>query len=125
MGIFTVLQKLGLEYGATPLQGLFIRFSTASLIYGGYLAIWRPKLERVSQSGYFLLASIIQTASPLLSLYAMTILSATLVAALFRTAPLFTVILTRLFLKGIEEVNWQTGVNALLIVIGAILVSTA
>jgi len=42
-----------------------------------------------------------------------------------RVGPLFTVLLTYLFLTGIEEIDWRIGLNAAVIVIGAIVVSTS
>ncbi|MCF7891231.1 EamA family transporter, partial [Candidatus Bipolaricaulota bacterium] len=60
---------------------------------------------------------------PLFSLYALTFLPATVVSALMRVAPLFTVALTHFFLKGIEKVDWKIGLSTCLIVTGAVLVS--
>lgn len=126
IGIHPVLQKWGLELGATPLQGLFIQYGTASFLYGWYLIIKRPAMEfkKSSQTVHFLMASIGMTLVPLLTIYALVFLSATVVAALMRIAPLFTVILSYFFLKGIEEVSWKIGMSALLIVAGAVLVTT-
>ena len=126
VGIFTVLQKYGLQLGATPLQGLFVRFFTAFALYGAYLAVSRSEFEfnGMNNSQDFVLASLMLTVSTILSLFAMTKLSATLVAGLMRAAPIFTVGLTAITLKGIEEVDWQTFVIAALIVAGAILAIT-
>lgn len=123
IGTFTVLQKYGLDLGVTPLQGLFIRFVTATILYGIYLMITRPELNIKSsyRSPNYLWASILMTGGALLTLLALAKLPATLVAGLKRTAPLFTVALSAVMLRGIEEVNWQTFAIAAIIVAGAIL----
>lgn len=127
LGIQPVLQRLGLKLGALPLQAMFIRFATATFFYGTYLVVKRPplKVRNHHEAVYFLFAGIAWALAPLLILFALGFISATVFAPISRVGPLFTVIFTRLFLKGIEEVNWQVGLSALLIVLGVILVSTA
>ncbi|KXB06753.1 hypothetical protein AKJ52_01645 [candidate division MSBL1 archaeon SCGC-AAA382C18] len=123
IGTIAVLQKYGLNLGVTPLQGLFIRFGTAAILYGIYLLITRPELNIKSsyQSPDYLWASILMTGAALLFLLALARLPATLVEGLKRTAPLFTVALSAFLLRGIEEVDWQTFCLAAIIVAGAIL----
>jgi len=127
IGTFTVLQKYGLNMGVTPLQGLFVRFLTAAVLYGIYLVVTRTKLDIKSsyRSPSYLWASILMTGAALMILIALAELPATLVAGLKRTAPLFTVILSVFWLKGIEKVDWKTFVIAGAIVAGAILVIMA
>ena len=124
VGIFTVLQKHGLNLGVTPLQGLFIRFLTASVIYAFYLIVARPEFEfkKSLSSPNYIWASIFATGTALLTLLALARLPATLVAGLRRTAPLFTVALSPFMLRGIEKIDWKTFVIASAIVAGAILV---
>ncbi len=126
VGIFSVLQKYGLNLGATPLQGLFVRFLTALAIYAAYLLVTRPEIEaKVFFRSYsFIAATVMLTGVSLLSLFAMTTLSATLVAGLMRAAPLFTVALSAFLLKDIEEVDLQTFFSAAVIVAGAVLAIT-
>lgn len=123
IGIMAVLQKYGLNLGVTPLQGLFVRFLTASILYGVYLIITRPELDIKSsyRSPNYLWASVLATGAALLTLFALARLPATLVAGLKKTAPLFTVSLSALMLQGIEEVDWKTFAIAASIVAGAIL----
>jgi len=128
IGAQVALQKWGLNMGATPLQGLFIHVSTAALLFAFYFAIKKPKLEisklgKLRYTGNFLVAAVAMAVLPLLNLYALTFLSATVVSALMRVAPLFTVVLTYFFLQGIERVNWKVGLSTCLIVSGAILVT--
>lgn len=126
VGTFTVLQKHGLNLGVTPLQGLFIRFLTASILYGIYLGLKRPKLDIKNsyKSPNYLLATILLTGAALLTLLALAKLPATLVAGLKKTAPLFTVALSVFMLRGIEKIDWKTFAIAATIVAGAILVVT-
>lgn len=126
-GIQPIMGKIGLNMGTTPLQGMFIRFATATFLYSLYLVIARPSLNfRVGgKITYYFLAGIFWTLGPLLSLYSLRFISATILAALLKVGPLFTVILAFTFLKGIEQVDWKMGSSAGLIVIGAVLVSTA
>jgi len=123
IGTFAVLQKYGLDLGVSPLQGLFIRFLTAAVLYGIYLLFTRPELDLMSsyRSGNYLWASILMTAAALLSLLALARLPATLVEGLKRTAPLVTVALSSLMLRGIEKVDWKTFAIAGVIVAGAVL----
>ncbi len=127
VGIQPVLQKLGLELGVKPLQGVLIRFGTALVLYVAYLAITRPELNITDgdQTGYFFLAGIAWGLFPLLSLFALTYIPATVFSILIRVGPLFTAIFSYYFLKGIEEMNLKIGLGAFITVIGAVVVLTA
>lgn len=127
LGFQPVLRKVGLEFGASPLQGAFIRFAAGFICYIAYLLISRTviKLKLDYETSYYLVASISWAIAPLLSIFAIQFISPTVFASLIRVGPLFTVILTYFFLKDTEKTSWRVGINALLIVIGAILVSTA
>lgn len=122
------LQKWGLEMGVTPLQGLFLQVLASAFFFGLYWILKKPNLElenlhNLEYSGNYIAAAVAMAVLPLFSLYAMTFLSATIVSALMRVAPLFTVVLTHFFLKGIERVNWKIGLSSCLVVAGAILVT--
>ncbi|MCF7876108.1 DMT family transporter [Candidatus Bipolaricaulota bacterium] len=128
IGAQVAMQKWGLSMGVSPLQGLFFHVLTAALLFGLYYLLLKPdlkigKLGQLKYSGNFLVAAVAMAILPLLNLYALTFLSATVVAALMRVAPLFTVALTHFFLKGIERVNGKIVLSTFLIVTGAILVS--
>lgn len=128
IGSQMALQKWGLDMGATPLQGLFLHILTAAILFAFYLLfkgsdLELDKLRQLKYSGNFLVAAVAMAILPLLNLYALTFLPATVVSALMRVAPLFTVILTHFFLRGIESVNWKIGLSTCSIVAGAILVS--
>lgn len=126
-GFHPVLRRIGLDLGATPLQGAFIRFVTGFLCYVVYLLISRSvvNVKMNYQVNYYMVAGVAWALAPLLSIHAIQFISPTVFASLSRVGPLLTVILTHFFLKGIEKVNWQILLTALLVVIGAILVSTA
>lgn len=126
-GLHPILRKIGMDFGATPLQGAFIRFLTGFSFYLLYLLITHPKIkvEPNRQFNYYIVAGIAWALSPVLAIYAVQFVSTTVYASLMRVGPLFTVILAYFFLKGIEKITWKVGVTALLIVVGAILVSTA
>ncbi len=128
IGSQMAMHKWGLDNGATPLQGLFLHVLTAAILFGLYFLLNNPNLElhklsKFKYSGNFLIAAVAMAILPLFSLYALTFLPATVVSALMRVAPLFTVVLTHFFLKGIESVDWKIGLSTCLIVTGAVLVS--
>jgi len=128
IGSQMALQKWGLNMGVTPLQGLFLHILTAAVIVTLYLPFKKPDLElrnlgQLRYSGNFIVAAVAMAVVPLLNLYALSFLPATVVSALMRVAPLFTVILTHFFLRGIEKVNWKIGLSTCFIVAGAVLVS--
>ena len=126
-GLHPILRKVGLDLGATPLQGTFVRFLTGLVLYSVYILFsgTRINLKIGRRINQYMIAGVAWALAPLLSTFAVQYISPTVFASLIRVGPLFTVVLTFLFLKNIEKTNWQTGVNALLIVLGAILVSTA
>lgn len=126
-GFHPVLRKLGVDFGATPLQGAFIRFLTGFSFYIAYLIISRAEVtvKFDSRIASYLLAGIAWGLSPLLAIYAIKYVPPTVFASLMRVGPLFTVFLTYVFLKDIERINWKIGLNAGIIVLGAILVSTS
>ena len=126
-GFAHVLRKIGLNLGATPLQGSFVRFATGFVLYIAYLLISRTsvKIKLNRQISYYIVASFSWVMTPILSIYALQYISPTVFASLGRVGPLFTVILAYFFLQKIEEITWITAVNSLLIVTGAILVTTS
>lgn len=125
-GLRPVLARVGLDLGATPLQGMFIRFLTALALYSGYLlfsqgspnfiSIWR------NLSGNFILASVAWSLVPLLVLYALNYISPIMLASLLELAPLFTFILGYVLLASYERINWKIAISGVAIVGGAITV---
>ncbi|MFP3953470.1 MAG: EamA family transporter [Candidatus Acetothermia bacterium] len=126
-GFHPVLRKMGVDLGATPLQGAFVRFTTGFTLYLAYLLLTGGDLSlKVDRNIWkYFLAGVAWALSPIFAIYAIEYVSPVVFASLMRVGPLFTVLLTYLFLTGIEEIDWRIGLNAAVIVIGAIVVSTS
>ena len=125
LGIQPILVSIGIARGVVPLQGLFIRFATAGVLYGTYMLIARPDISYSlgRQTGLFLTAGAAWAISPLFKFYALTYIPPTVFSPLFRVGPLFTVFLGFVFLQDIEKVTWKTALGTVLVITGAVLVS--
>lgn len=124
-----VLRRFGFtETGATPLQAVTID-ETAALIALGAYALTRDRADvfAVPRASYwYFSASGLLTAVALLAFFTAFSLDAGRVAvvdSLAATAPLFTTIFSALLLRDVERVTRGVVVGAVLVVVGAVLIT--
>jgi len=124
-GIVPILRLIGLNQGATPLHGIFIRFTTGLVVYLCYVYFSKLKLDFHSRPAriYFIFAAVVGAIGPIMGMYALLFVSPVYYAALSRVGPLFTTLFAWLFLKDFEKITSRMVLGAAFIVAGAVLVS--
>ena len=124
-GIVPILRLIGLNQGATPLHGIFIRFTTGLFVYICYAYFSKLKLDFHSKPArnYFVFAAVVGAIGPIMGMYALLFVSPVYYAALSRVGPLFTTLFAWLFLKDLEKITSRMLLGAVFIVAGAVLVS--
>jgi drug/metabolite transporter, DME family len=124
-GISTSLRKAGLGFVDIPLGAAACTATTGFLFsvillqtQGGQKAL---KLTRNS-AGWFFSAGIFNTAALLSVFYALSYGKVVIVEPLVSSNPVLTLVLTSLFLRDLEALNWRVISGASLAVAGTILV---
>jgi drug/metabolite transporter, DME family len=67
---------------------------------------------------YFILVGVAENAAVCLNLVALGLGTVSVVAPLVGTAPLFVLLMSFLFLRGVEALSWRVVLGVLLIVLG-------
>ena len=124
-GVVAIIRKLGLSH-APPAFGLAINVTTAFIVFTAYLMV-TGNLRIVVCDGkslwYFLLAGVAENVGVLLVLVALGLGQVSVVTPLNGTAPLFVLVLTFMFLKGVERLTGRIVVGTMLIVLGVFLLT--
>jgi len=124
-GIVAVLRKIGLaDMGAVAgfavnVSAAFVAF-TAFLLVAGQGAAIACRRESVP---YFVAAGVAENLSVLLVIVALTAGSVSVVAPLSSVSPIFVLVLSFFFLRGIELLNARIVVGTILIVAGVYLLT--
>jgi drug/metabolite transporter, DME family len=126
-GSSAILIKLGLENGGTPVAGTFIAYSSASLVIAPSSFLNREHREEIlggdkTSIKDALYSGLTSNIAQLLRYMALGFGSAIVVSLMLRTMPLWSLLLSFLFMREYESFSrWVLLGNALLVV-GAILV---
>ena len=124
-GVVAIIRKLGLSH-APPAFGLAINVTTAFIAFTAYLMV-TGNLRIVVCDGkslwYFLVAGVAENVGVLLVLVALGLGQVSVVTPLNGTAPLFVLVLTFMFLKGVERLTGRIVVGTMLIVLGVFLLT--
>jgi DME family drug/metabolite transporter len=124
-GVVAIIRKLGLSH-APPAFGLAINVTTAFIVFTAYLMV-TGNLRIVVCDGkslwYFLVAGVAENVGVLLVLVALGLGQVSVVTPLNGTAPLFVLVLTFMFLKGVERLTGRIVVGTVLIVLGVFLLT--
>jgi len=129
IGIEPIFVSTGLAEGTPVLPGLFVMAGSATLSYIGYL-VWTGSLDsipiRSSATGWYFAAGVSTTIGFATYFAALEIGSVALVMPLLQLTPLIVVGLSALFLpQRLERVTWRVTASAIVVVIGATVVSVA
>ena len=84
----------------------------------GELPVWNRR-----SMGWFLMAGVFETLGILLVIVALSVGEVVIVSPIVATSPLWIVVGTSLFLRGIETINLQTALGAVSVVAGTIAIS--
>jgi len=124
-GVVAIIRKLGLSH-ASPVFGLAINVTTAFIAFTAYLMVTGNLRIVVCDSKslwYFLVAGVAENVGVLLVLVALGLGQVSVVTPLNGTAPLFVLVFTFMFLKGLERLTGRIVVGTMLIVFGVFLLT--
>ena len=127
IGIEPIFVSVGLVEGTAILPGIAVMAGVATIGYVGYL-VWRGSLRRVrlrsASTGWYVAGGISTTIGFLAYFAALEVAPVVLVMPLLQLTPLLVVVLSLLFLpRSLEHVTWRVGASALVVVVGATVVS--
>jgi drug/metabolite transporter, DME family len=124
-GVVAILRKLGLSgMGAVP--GTAVNVTTALVAFTGFL-VASGQGGAMACGGrslvYFIAAGIAENVSVFLVVVALSMGAVSVVAPLQNVTPIFVLLLSVIFLRGIETLNARVVAGTLLIVLGAWLIT--
>jgi uncharacterized membrane protein len=124
-GIVAILRKLGLS-GMAPVPGTAVNVTTALVVFTGFL-LASGQRDAMACRGrsllYFVAAGVTENLGVFLVVLALSIGTVSVVAPLTNVTPLFVIVFSLLFLRGIETLNARVIGGAVLIVVGASLIT--
>lgn len=119
-GIVAIIRKVGLSH-TTPLFGAAVNMTTAWVAFTTFLMVSNNRQALAARGRslwYFIGAGVAENAGVFLVLVALSLGEVSVVVPLFGTAPLFVLLLSYVFLHGIETLNWRITLGSMLIVLG-------
>lgn len=124
-GVVAVLRKIGLA-GMEPIPGFAVNVAAALIAFTAFLVASRQtgamRCRRESVL-YFVAAGVAENLSVFLIVAALTVGSVSVVAPLASVSPIFVLVLSFFFLRGIELLNARIVVGTVLIVAGVYLIT--
>lgn len=124
-GIVAILRKLGLS-GMAPVPGTAVNVTTALVVFTGFLLASGQRGLMVCRGPsllYFVAAGVTENLSVFLVVLALSFGTVSVVAPLTNVTPLFVILFSLLFLRGIEALNARVIGGSALIVVGAVLIT--
>jgi uncharacterized membrane protein len=126
-GVVAILRKLGVS-GAGPVVGSAINATTALVAFTLFLVVSGQRDAMACRGralACFAAAGLLENAAVLLTIVAFSLGSVSVVVPLIGAAPIFVLLLSPLFLRGVERLNARVVVGTVLIVLGVYLITTA
>jgi transporter family protein len=124
-GIVQIIRKVGLS-GMGPMLGSAINFTTAAVAFSAYLVAIRHRglaSCRGRSLAYFIFAGIAENAGVFLLIFALSLGAVSVVTPLTAASPLFVLLFTPFFLKGVEVLTTRVVIGTVLIVFGVYLIT--
>jgi drug/metabolite transporter, DME family len=124
-GVVAILRKLGLSE-MSPVPGFAINVTTALVAFSAFLVVSGNLATLASTRrslAYFVAAGVAENAAVFLTLLALSLGAVSVVAPLAATAPIFALLLSFLFLRGIETLTGRVVLGTLLTVLGVFLIT--
>jgi uncharacterized membrane protein len=124
-GIVAILRKIGLS-GMAAVPGTAVNVTTALVVFTGFLLAsgqGQAMACRGPSLAYFVAAGVAENLSVFLVVLALSFGTVSVVAPLTNATPLFVIVFSLLFLRGIEALNARVIGGSALIVAGAILIT--
>lgn len=129
IGIEPIFISIGLAAGTLTLPGIVVMAATATVAFVAYLR-WtgtlRPVPLRSASTGWFVAGGVSTTVAFVAYFAALEIAPVVVVMPLLQLTPLIVVVCSALFLpRRLERVTWRVVAAALVVVVGATLVSVS
>src|SRR5947207_2141771 len=124
-GVVAVLRKIGLS-GMAPIPGFAVNVTAALVAYTAFLVASRQSALMVCRGRslvYFAAAGVAENVGVCLVVLALSVGTVSVVAPLASVSPIFVLVLSFFFLRGIELLNRRIVVGTLLIVSGVYLLT--
>jgi uncharacterized membrane protein len=124
-GVVAILRKLGL-HSMSPIPGFTVNVTTALIAFTVFLLVSgnRSVLTCNGRSlGFFAAAGLAENTGVFLGLLALNRGAVSVVTPLTATAPIFALLMSFLFLRGVEKLTGRIVVGTLLIVAGVYLIT--
>jgi uncharacterized membrane protein len=124
-GVVSILRKLGLS-GAAPLVGTALNVTTAAVAYSAFLLASGQRATMVCRGRslvYFVIAGLAENTAVYLNIVALGLGTVSVVTPLYGSGPIFVLLFSFFFLRGVETLTWRVVAGTLLIVLGIYLLT--
>jgi uncharacterized membrane protein len=124
-GMVSILRKLGLG-GAGPIIGTALNVTTAAVAFGAFMLATGQREALIARGrplAYFAAAGLMENTAVFLNIVALGMGTVSVVTPLNGTSPIFVLLLSFFFLRGIEVLTARIVAGTILIVLGIYLIS--
>jgi DME family drug/metabolite transporter len=124
-GMVSILRKLGLG-GAGPVIGMALNVTTAAVAFTAFMLASRQHGALICRGRplvYFAAAGLMENIAVFLNIVALGMGTVSVVTPLYGTSPIFTLLLSFFFLRGIERLSGRLVIGTVLIVVGIYLLT--
>lgn len=124
-GMVSILRKLGLG-GAGPIIGTALNVTTAAIAFGGFMLATGQRdalIVRGRPLAYFVAAGLMENIAVFLNIVALGMGTVSVVTPLYGSSPIFVLLLSFFFLRGVEVLTARVVTGTALIVVGIYLIS--
>ena len=124
-GVVSIVRKLGLS-GAGPLVGTALNVTTAAVAYAAFLIASGRRDTLICRGrtlGYFVAAGLAENLAVYLNIVALSLGTVSVVTPLYGSSPIFVLLLSFFFLRGIEVLTGRIVAGTVLIVLGIYLLT--
>jgi len=124
-GLVSVLRKIGLG-GAGPIIGMALNVTTAAVAFAAFMLASGKHgalICRRRPLAYFVAAGLMENVAVFLNLVALGMGTVSVVTPLYGSSPIFVLLLSFFFLRGIERLTGRIVAGTLLIVLGIYLLT--
>lgn len=124
-GLVSILRKIGLG-GAGPIIGMALNVTTAAVAFAAFMLAARQRDAFVCRGRplvYFVTAGLMENVAVFMNLLALGMGTVSVVTPLYGTSPIFTLLLSFFFLRGVERLTGRVVAGTVLIVLGIYLLT--
>lgn len=124
-GMVSILRKLGLS-GAGPVIGTALNVTTAAVAFATFMLATGQRdalIVRGRPLAYFAAAGLMENTAVFMNIVALGMGTVSVVTPLYGSSPIFVLLLSMIFLRGVEKLTARVVAGTILIVLGIYLIS--